>query len=99
VRRDGLDVAGPQRLSRDVQLALDDGCMSDDLAALLEEDVDASQRMLPVVLAEGLLARAEGRPEQLPECLCLGLRELAGRDASKDRSEAQVTVKAIRMPI
>ena len=63
-RADGLDVAGPQRTTIDVKAALDDGTVRDDLAIELEHEMDAAERMVPVVVAEPLVLV---RPEPLNE--------------------------------
>ena len=85
-RRDGLDVAGSQRTTVDVQLALDDRRVSDDLAAEVQHEMDAADGMVPVVVGEPFfLVGPEGELEQdadgrdLPRC------EVAGGQPSQSR--------------
>ena len=54
-RRDRLDVAGPERPARDVELALDNRRMGDDLAIEVEHEMEAADGMGPVIVGEPLL--------------------------------------------
>ena len=47
-RRDGLDVARPERVPRHLQLALHHGRVGDDLTVELDHDVDAAESVRPV---------------------------------------------------
>src|SRR3990170_1258786 len=66
--RDGLDIAGSQLAPVDMQLSLDDGGVSDDLAVEFEHEMDTACRMVPVVVGEPLLlVRPECSLQQLAD--------------------------------
>ena len=47
-RRDRLDITGPNANAVDLERPLDHRAVRQDLAVVLHEDVDATQRVLPV---------------------------------------------------
>lgn len=53
--RDGFDIAGPERTAVDLELALDDGSMGDDIGVDLDDEMHPAHRVLPVVLSEALI--------------------------------------------
>ena len=87
IGRDGLDVARPQRSTGDVELPLDDRRMGDDVAPDVEHDMDAAERVPPVVLRELLvrIAACERRFEERPDRDDLvGTQVLGGEAAQAD---------------
>ncbi len=57
-----LAAFNPEKVGADVDLAFDDGCVGDDLAVELQDEVPAAEGVLPVLLAEPfLLVVPEGR--------------------------------------
>ena len=86
-RGDGLDVAGPERAPVDVELALDDGGVGDDLAVELEHEMDAADGMVPVVVGEPLVVvRPECGHEQLADGRNTRLRQVVSRQPAQSQS-------------
>ena len=86
-RRDRLNVAGPERAVSDVDPPLDHRRVADDRAVDLEDEMEAAERMSPVVVAEALLlVRPERLREQASECCDLGGRQLVGGEPSKTKA-------------
>ena len=85
--RDGLDIAGPQRAAGDVDLALDDRRVGDDLAVQLEHEMDATDRVLPVVVGEPLLlVRVRRRRPSAPDRPDLGRVSSRGRELAQTQA-------------
>jgi predicted acylesterase/phospholipase RssA len=67
-RAHGFHIAGPERPAIDMELTLDDGGVGNDLAVDVQDEMEAADSVIPVVLVEPLvLVRAERRNEQIAD--------------------------------
>jgi hypothetical protein len=67
-----------------VDLPLDDRRVGHDLPVDLEEEVRASDRVLPILVGEPfIVVSTEGADHQCPDRVDLGRRQLGGRESAQ----------------
>ena len=93
--RHRLDVAGPHGMVVDLERTLDDGAMGDDLAVHVDDDMEATDGVVPVVVGEPLfLVVTEGGVQDRPDLGDLVGRQLARRQATQADSAIAFRVHA-----
>ena len=84
VRRDRLDVTRAERPTVDMQLTLDDGRVRHDLTVDVEDEVRATEAVLPVLVGEALvLVLAERGFQQAPNGADLCRRQVGRCEAAE----------------
>ena len=85
--RHGLHVARPERTAVDVQLALDDSGVGDDHAVEVEDEMKATDRVIPILAREAIfLVCPESHRHQCPDRGDLGQRQILGREPAEMRA-------------
>ena len=83
--RHRLDVPGGQAVAARVQLSFDDGGVGHDHPAILEDEVGAPLRMVPVLVGEPVRAGTPGGGEEFAKCCHLLRTKFAARESSHGR--------------
>ena len=83
-RRAGLPAATPAQIREAVDLAVDHGGVADDLGVVVEDEVNAADRVVPVVVGESLiLVRPEGDGHQRSDGVNLRPGQLVRREPAQ----------------